>query len=107
MLRDEDRLNQHEVEVVTEAKKALHDLINRFTPNAATALAKEMANDHRTLVQSAMRDFVLPFIQELARQGDEKRWDDRNEGSVKLAMAFRSVTEDSLHPDFPFYLPFI
>lgn len=107
MLRDENRLNRHEIEVVTEAKKALHDLMNRFTPNAANALAVEMANDHRTLVQNTMRDLIVPFIQELARQGDDGRWDDRNHGSVKLAMAFRDAMEDNLRDGYPFYMPFI
>ena len=107
MLRDEDRLNAHEAEVVTKAKKDLHDLLNRFTPNAATALASELASDHRTLVQNTMRDLVVPFVTILAGRYDTGRFDDRNAGSVKLAAAWRDVMEDNSLDGYPFYMPFI
>ena len=76
--------------------KQIHDLINRsFTPHTLHVLAEELATDHRTLVQGAMRDLVIPFIGFLATQGDEGRWDLRNEGSVKLAMQLRDVIDSS------------
>jgi hypothetical protein len=89
-LHDSERA---EVEAVA---KQIHDLINRsFTPHTLHVLAEKLATDHRTLVQGAMRDLVIPFIDFLATQGDDGRWDLRNEGSVKLAMALRDVIASS------------
>lgn len=76
---------------VKEAKQAVERLLNTFNEQGANELAYLLAADHRTLVQNAMRDLVVPFILWLAADYDEDRYDARNEGACRLAAALRDV----------------
>jgi hypothetical protein len=76
---------------VVEAHKAVERTLNTFNEQGANELAYLLAYDHRTLVQNAMRDLVVPFILWLAFQYDEDRYDARNEGACRLAASLRDV----------------
>jgi hypothetical protein len=61
-------------------------------------LAKNLANQHRTLVQCFMRNFIVPFIKELADQYKQGFFDLRNEQSCKLSTKMLDLCEDHYLP---------
>lgn len=54
-----------------------------------------MGYEHRTLQQSFMRDIIVPFIQYAASEDYQKRADDRNEATHRLAVELNEVIESS------------
>ena len=98
MNMDAPRLHESEERDIKAAAAAIHGILNRgFTGDGPKALAHFLANDHRTLVQTAMRDLIIPFIGYLAEQGRAERYDDRNKGSVMLAMELNKTIAQSEH----------
>jgi len=78
-------------ELAKEAMAATERCLNSFNSKHAYDLAYLLASNHRTLVQNAMRDLVVPFILWLAEAAEDNRYDQRNQGSVTLAAELARV----------------
>lgn len=90
--RELPRPNERDVSQNTaDAAKAVHKVVNVMGEAQAHDLAWLLAADHRSLVQSTMRDLVLPFILHLADFYDEGRYDLRDEGACRLAAEMRDT----------------
>jgi len=70
--------------LIEQAARALSDFVNRAGRHDADELAKEMACDHRTLVQLKATVF-FKFFRILAEDFDAGRFDARNEEACKRA----------------------
>lgn len=63
----------------------IHTFTNSFSTDKVEELARELANDHRTLQQSLMRGLVWPLLKSWAEDYESGHYDLRNEATVKLA----------------------
>lgn len=70
---------------VADAERAIFKVVNVMNPQGGHELAWRLAQEHRTLQQTLMRDVILPFVWHMADAYDEDRWDARNEGACLLA----------------------
>ena len=78
----------------TEGKEMAREFL-KFINNMGCdeeGFAFSLANDHRTLQQSAMRVFML-FVKEMAAT---EHWDLRNEASVMLARKIMALDDTHL-----------
>ena len=89
---------------VNEVAEAISKLVNKMSGSRdiAKSLGKQMANDHRTLVQTKML-IILEFLKELNTCYETNRYDARNEASCKLA----NKMLDALSPEDIEYIPYI
>ena len=87
---------KHEVsDNVRVAYNAFNKVVNTMDERGAHQLASLLANDHRTLVQSTMREFVLPFLYWLRHDFEAGFFDARNADATKLAAILVTATEES------------
>lgn len=89
-------INPHDPKDVAEA-------ISKYVNNMShkpQALAEELVNDHRTLIQCKAKVFVK-FFELLAEQYNKNWWDARNEASCKFA---KKIMDNTTEADraFPF-----
>jgi len=84
---------------IEEQAKELADQISRFVNDMsggrdkAKALGRAMLNDHRTLLQTKML-MVLAYLDGLAEDHADNRYDARNEASCKIAAAVEAIRGD-------------
>jgi len=72
--------------------KQFSDFVNSFSNDDIQFVAvDQMTREHRTIQQNMMK-FFMKFVDEMAKQADEGRYDLRNEASVKLAQHIRDNT---------------
>jgi hypothetical protein len=66
--------------------RLIEHVVNNMSGEPAKSLAFMLARRmHRTLQQSFMRDFIIPFLREMVKMRDEGFTDLRNEASCNLA----------------------
>jgi hypothetical protein len=93
--------------VVADARPESRELFAHLSNsvNSGTRMyevAMLMGSDHRTLQQSLVREFIVPFLLLLAQDYRENRYDARNEKSCELALKIDQAVNLDSYP-----LPFI
>ena len=79
---------------VDEMASALEDMTNVYGCQATLeALAKKMTSMHRTLVQSFISGFVIPFVREMAKMHRNGLVDGRDEESAAACLAMCEAIE--------------
>lgn len=78
-----------------EVAKGLSTLTNVDGASALEDLASLVRQDHRTLQQGVMRDFVIPLLRQWNEDNRENRFDERNAGTVRAATVMVEALDES------------
>lgn len=71
-------------DLMADTAEGISKIVNAGTSDDINYLAKQMASDHRTLVQGKMNLFIA-FVNELAVSYERDNFDLRNQAACELA----------------------
>lgn len=80
-----------------EVAKQIERMVNCFgTNDEVTTLVDELVLLHRTLNQSFVSQFILPFVRTMAGNYNEKYFDDRNKMACRICNVMWEAVKNEL-----------